>query len=126
MNEKSIGVDCQVRRRDNEKKWMGIIGVFFMLSLLGLPASPAEREQASGKNIPRLTLEEAASLAQNTAKRTVGEKMNRYVLQEVEFQPKYGRWRASFEEKGPPYSFDGCFRIFVNDQTRETEFQSCP
>ena len=126
MKESGIDVNCQVHRRDNQMKWIGVIGVFFMLNLLGLPASSAEGEKALGKDVPRLTLEEVASLARNTAKVTLGEKMTGYALQEVAFQPKYSRWRASFEEKGPPYSFDGCFKVFVDNQTRETEFQSCP
>ncbi len=69
-----------------------------------------------------LAIEEAAALARSAARIKVGEKMKEYVLHVVEFQPKYGRWRASFEEKEPSHTFDNCFKVFVDDHTKETEF----
>lgn len=126
MNEKNTEADCQGRRLGSERNWLGIITVLCLLSILGLASSPPEREPESEKKAPMLALEEAAAAARSAAKLKVGGKMNRYVLQEVEFQPKHGRWRAFFEEKEPPYTYDSCFKVFVNDQTKETEFQACP
>ncbi len=125
MNEKNTGANCPVHHRGSRKSWLGLIAALCSLSLLGLASSPSEREQGSAK-APMLMLEEAAAAARSAAKIKVGEKMNRYVLQEVKFQPEQGRWRAFFEEKEPPYTYDSCFKVFVNDHTKETEFQACP
>lgn len=126
MHEKNIEADCLDLRRGSGKTWLGILAVFCTLSLLGLASSPPEREVESAKTTPLLALEEAAAAARSAAKGKVGEKMNRYVLQEVAFQSKHGRWRAFFEAKEPPYTYDSCFKVFVNDRTKETEFQACP
>lgn len=74
-----------------------------------------------------IRLDEASviEMAKRTAVAT-GVKLERYTLDEVSFEFHYRTWTVSFDEKGPPYSFDGCFRVIVNDQTREAEFHACP
>jgi len=73
-----------------------------------------------------LTIEEVLSIARETAKRIVGGEMNEYFVESVTYQVKYRNWRVRFEEKGPSLSFDGCFKVFVDDTTKESEFRACP
>ena len=93
----------------------------------GTPAArPSAQSETSGRRAPSLDVVEAVAIAKAAAAQAMGEKMKGYVLVEVAFEGKYQRWRTFFDEKGPTYSFDGCFTVFVNDQTKETELQTCP
>ena len=105
---------------------VGIISVFVVLCFVGQIAVALSQGKLPPNDAPKLKQEEVRALAQTSAKAVVGEKIDRYVLEEIVFQPKYNRWRVFFEEKGPPYSFDSCFKIFVDDETRKTEFDACP
>lgn len=125
MNERNIGANCLALYPDRRIGWFVAIAIFGALSFLGLTSSPPERA-AESVTAPVLTVEEVAAAARRAAKVKLGEKMSRYVLHSVEFQPKYRRWRVSFEEKELPSTYDSCFKVFVNDHTKETEFQACP
>jgi hypothetical protein len=50
--------------------------------------------------------------------------LNRYELRDVSFEFFHHRWTVSFDEKS--LSFDGCFHIFVDDETGQSEFRACP
>jgi hypothetical protein len=55
-----------------------------------------------------------------------GVKLERYNLENVSFEFIDRTWTIFFDEKKSPYSFDGCFRVLVNDRTGESEFRACP
>ena len=50
--------------------------------------------------------------------------LDRYELPDVSFEFLHHRWTVAFDEKS--LSFDGCFHIFVNDETGSSEFRACP
>lgn len=115
-----------VLRRQFQGKCAFILCVLLASSVMHSMPVEADSDGSSAESSPIVKLEEAVSLARQEAARIVGKDIDRYVMTEVKFQPKYVRWRAFFEAKEPPYTYDSCFKVFVNDHTKETEFQACP
>ena len=105
---------------------LGTTSAFAVLCFVSQMAVALSQEKSAPNAAPELKQEEVIALAQAAAKDVVGEKLDQYVLKETEFIAKYKEWRVFFDEKGPALSFDGCFTIFVDDETRKTMFRACP
>ena len=108
------------------KRKLDVMSVIVAMCFVSQIAAALSQEKPVPKATPKLKQEEVIALAQVAARDVVGEKIDQYVLVNTEFIPTYKEWRVVFDEKGPALSFDGCFKIFVDDETRKTRFQSCP
>ena len=64
-------------------------------------------------------------IAKRTAVAKV-ENLDHYHMEKVSFEFTSSSWTVFFIEKEPAYSFDGCFRVEVDDKTGKSEFRACP
>src|SRR5687767_9172990 len=100
---------------------------FITLALCCYPLTLLAADERS-KSIPEdcTTRMEQSSVIE-IAKRAAlskGVELERYDLRDLSFEFLNHRWTVSFDEKS--LSFDGCFHIFVDDDTGSSEFRACP
>ena len=75
---------------------------------------------------PRLDITNAINLALERARKERADEVKEFFVRMAEFDAMSRRWNVVFQGREARLEFESCFRIFVDDTTRATEYRACP
>jgi hypothetical protein len=101
------------------------LGCLLILTPCFYPSPLVAEQEKTDTPVERCTIRMDYSSVIQVAKRAAeaqGVTLKFYKVEDVSFEFIDRRWTVFFDAQ-PPSGFDQCFRVFVKDQTGESEFR---